>query len=86
MSSLEFYLGRKRLTIEQYCAANELKSFAALCENLRAAGVVLPQESKVSHVFLKPEPVVLINPAVEEPAPAVEPPPNKTSKRKEDVQ
>lgn len=82
MSSLEFYLGRKRLTIEHYCAVNDIKSFAALCDNLRAAGVTLPQESTVSHVFLKPEPIV--EPPVV-PAPAVEPP-AKVSKRKEDVQ
>jgi hypothetical protein len=82
MVSLEFYLGRKRLSIEQYCAVNGLNSFAALCENLQASGVTLPQESTVSHVFLKPEPVV--EPLVV-PAPTVELP-SKTAKRKEDVQ
>jgi hypothetical protein len=82
MVSLEFYLGRKRLSIEQYCTANGIDSFVALCENLHAAGVVPPPENQVAAIFFKPKPVP---PAIQD-LPALEPVIVKSSKRKEDVQ
>lgn len=79
MVSLEFYLGRKRLTIEQYCFTNGIKSFAALCENLQAAGVSIPKEEQVAPLFVKSPPIVV-------PPLAPELIIVKSSKRKEDVQ
>lgn len=81
MVGLDFYLGRRRMTIEQYCTANKILSYTELCENLRAVGVAYPNESAVSHVFVLPEP-----PAVDEVAPPTpEPVVSKPTKRKEDV-
>ena len=81
MVGLDFYLGRRRMTIEQYCAANKILSYAGLCENLKAVGVAYPNESAVSHVFVLPEP-----PAVVEVAPTPGPVVSKPSKRKENVE
>lgn len=82
MVGLDFYLGRRRLTIEQYCAANKISSYSELCENLKAVGVEAPIESAVSSVFLKPEPPAAVESVPVSPEPTVV----KPSKRKENVE